>query len=71
MFDVFKVVYKDELNVTNSHVAIVTFIHFWCRLDQEFAILLKCTFEVIIPFQNTYLYEAGFSPMIKQNIDLN
>jgi len=33
--------------------------------------LLKCTFEVIITFQNTYLCEAGFSPMIKQNIDLN
>jgi len=39
----------------------------------KFLKLSKRAFEVIIPLQNTFLCEAGFSSMmsIKQNIDLD
>jgi len=37
---------------------------FWCGLDEE-------SFEVIIPFQDTYLCEAGFSKTMKRNSDLD
>jgi len=42
------------------------FSKFWCGLDKEFSTLLKCAFEVIIPFQDTYMCEAGFSKTIKR-----
>ena len=49
------------------HVLQLWRFQFWCGLGEELR-----TFEVIIPCQNTYLYEAGFSVMtIKQNIDLS
>jgi len=40
------------------------FCRFWCGLGEELSMLLKCTFEVIIPFQNTFQCEAGFSSMV-------
>jgi len=46
---------------------------FWYGLGEEFPTLSKSAFEVIIPFQNTSLCDAGFSSMmtIKYNIDLD
>jgi len=41
-------------------------------LGEEFSMLSKRTFEVIIPFKDTYLCEAGFSSKsIKRNRDLD
>jgi len=49
------------------------FSKFWRGLGEEFSMLSKREFEVIIPFQNTYLCEAGFSSImtIKRNIILH
>jgi len=44
----------------------------WCGLGEELCTLSKSAFEVIIPFQNTYLCEAGFSSKtVKWNSDLD
>jgi len=49
------------------------FAKFWAGLVEEFSTLSKRTCEVILPLQNTYLWEAGFSWVvtIKQNIHLD
>jgi len=50
------------------------FSKFWCTVDWAKSFQLSnCSFEVIIPFQNTCLCESGFFSMmtIKQNIDLD
>jgi len=59
--------------IPNSYLATVTSPKFWYGVDEEFPLLSKHAFEVIIPFQNTYMCEAGFSSMmtIKQNINLD
>ena len=36
----------------------------WCGLIEEFPMLTKLAFEVIIPFATTYLCEAGFSSLL-------
>ena len=40
------------------------FSKFWCGLVEEFPMLIKHAFEVIIPFAMTYLCEAGFSSLL-------
>jgi len=59
----------------NSYLATVTFPNFGVDCAKSFLVstLPKRSFEVIAPFQNTYLCEAGFSSMmtIKQNIDFD
>ena len=48
------------------------FSKFWCGLGEEFSTLSKRAFELIIPFQDTYLCEVGFSSKsIKRNSDLD
>ena len=48
------------------------FSKFWRESSEDFPTLSMRAFEVITPFQNTYVCEAGFSMItIKQNIDLN
>jgi len=48
------------------------FSKFWCGLGEEFSVLSKRSFEVFIPFQNTYICEAVFFLVtIKRNIDLD
>jgi len=48
------------------------FSKFWCGLGEEFSTLSKGVFEVVIPFQDTHLCEAGFSSKtIKRNSDLD
>ena len=40
------------------------FSKFWCGLVEEFPMLTKHAFEVIIPLATTYLCEAGFSSLL-------
>ena len=40
------------------------FSKFWCGLVEEFPMLMKRAFEVIIPFATTDLCEAGFSLLL-------
>jgi len=47
------------------------FSKFWCGLAEEFSVLSKHAFEIIIPLQDTNLCEAGFSKSIKRNSDLD
>jgi len=76
---VFKVLYRDELidiYKTLFQINILQlfdFSKFLCGLGEEFPTLSMRAFEVIVPFQNSYLFEAGLSSImtIKQNIDLN
>ena len=50
------------------------FSKFWCGLGEEFPTLSKRVFEVIIPFQNTYMCKAAFPqwlPWNKTSISIN
>jgi len=76
---VFRVLYRDELidiYKTLFQINILQlfdFSKFLCGLGEEFPTLSMGAFEVIVPFQNSYLFEARLSLImtIKQNIDLN
>ena len=50
----------------------IQILQLWCGLGEEASTLSKVAFEVIIPFQDTYLCGAGFSSKnIKRNSDLD
>ena len=58
---------------TDIHVLQLWLFQISMGLGEEFPVLLKRTFEVILPFQNMDLCEARLSSMMttKQNINLN
>jgi len=76
---VFKVLYRDELIdlyktfFQNNILQLFDFFKFWSGLGEEFPTPSMRAFEVIVPFQNSYLFEAGLSSIMtmKQKIDLN
>ena len=52
---------------------LLDFSKFLSELGEEFPTLSMRAFDVILLFQNSYLFQAGLSSImtIKQNIDLN
>jgi len=76
---VFKVLFRDELIdlckflFQINILQLLDFSKFLSELGEEFPTLSMRAFDVILLFQNSYLFQAGLSSImtIKQNIDLN